>query len=212
MLLQVTAILSLVVAANAAAVLPVESSVVKSDRVGDSFSYSIHQNQGYAVGGATSLYPYEVKSDKVKHVIPATAYVAPVELKSTEYKQLLPVAPLEEYKHVVPVSPLQLKSAVLPAATYLSAEPLKNIELKSYVQPTYVAPLKNVEVKSYVQPAATVLATSPVRNVGYIQPSPAYVSPALTYSQDAAVPITYGSNIYPYASYAYPFIKPENVY
>jgi hypothetical protein len=197
-LLQVSAILSLVVAANAAAaVLPVESSVVKSDRIGDSFSYSIHQNQGYALGGATSLYPYEVKGDKVKQVIPATAYVAPVELKSTEYKHLLPVAPLEEYKHLVPVSPLQLKSAVLPDATYISAEPLK-----SYVQSTYVSPLKG-----YMQPATTVLATSPVRNVGYIQPSP-----ALTYSQDVAVPITYGSNVYPYPSYSYPFIKPEKVY
>jgi hypothetical protein len=190
----------------------VESSVVKSDRVGDSFSYSIHQNQGYALGGASSLYPYEVRSDKVKQVIPATAYVSPVEVKSTEYKQVLPVAPLEGYKHVVPVSPIQLKSAVLPATTYVSAEPLKNIELKSFVQPAYVTPLKSVEVKSYVQPAATVLATSPVKNVGYIQPSPAYISPALTYSHEDAVPITYGSNIYPYASYSYPLIKPEKVY
>jgi hypothetical protein len=172
----------------------VESSLVKSDRVGDSFSYSIHQNQGYTVGGVPSLYPYEVRSDKVKQVVPATAYVAPLEVKSAEYKHLLPVAPFEDYKHV-PVSPIQLKSTVLPAATYLSAEPLKS-----------------VEIKSYVQPAATVLATSPVRNVGYIQPSPAYISPAITYSHDAAVPITYGSNVYPYASYSYPFIKSEKLY
>lgn len=191
----VAAILSLVAAANAAAVLPLESSVVKSDRVGDSFSYSIHQNQGYAVGGVPSLYPYEVRSDKVKQVVPATAYVAPVEVKSTEYKHVLPVAPFEEYKHVVPVSPIQLKSTVLPASTYISAEPLNS-----------------VEIKSYVQPAAAVLATSPVRNVGYIQPSPAYVSPAITYSHDSAVPLTYGTNVYPYASYSYPFIKPEKMY
>lgn len=187
--------------------LPVESSVVKSDRVGDSFSYSIHQNQGYAVGGVPSLYPYEVKSDKVKQVVPATAYVSPVEVKSTEYKHVVPVAPLEEYKHVFPVSPIQLKSTVLPAATYISAEPFKNIELKSYAPSPYVGPFRSVEVKNYVQPAATVLATSPVRNIGYIQPSPAYVSPAFTYSHDAALPFTYGSNVYPYA-----IIKPEKVF
>jgi hypothetical protein len=179
----------------------VESSVVKSDRVGDSFSYSILQNQGYALGGVPSVYPYEVRTDKVKQGIPATAYVAP------EYKHVVPVAPLEEYKHIVPVSPFQLKSTVLPAATYISAEPLKNIELKSFAQPAYFG-----QLKSYVQPAATVLATSPVRNVGYIQSSPAYVSPAVTYSHDAAVPITYGSNLYPYASYSYPIIKQEKVY
>ncbi|PNF14891.1 hypothetical protein B7P43_G05143 [Cryptotermes secundus] len=198
----VATILSLVAAASAAAVLPVESSVVKSDRVGDSFSYSIHQNQGYAVGGVPSLYPYEFRGDKVKQVVPATAYMAPVELKSTEYKHVVPVAPFEEYKHVVPVSPIQLKSTVLPAATYVSAEPLKNIELKSYAPSAYVGPLK-----SFVHPAATLLTTSPVRNVGYIQPSPAYVSPAVAYSHDTAVPITYGSNIY-----AYPYIKPEKMF
>lgn len=186
--------------------------MVKSERVGDSFSYSIHQNQGYAVGGIPSLYPYEVRSDKVKQVVPATAYVAPVEVKSTEFKHVVPVAPFEEYKHVVPVSPIQLKSSILPAATYISAEPLKNIELKSYAQPSYVGPLKTVELKSYVQPATTVLATSPIRNVGLIQPSPAYVSPAITYSHDGAVPITYGSNVYPYAGYSYPIFKQEKVY
>jgi hypothetical protein len=190
----------------------VESSVVKSDRVGDNFSYSIHQNHGYTVSDVPAIYPYEVKSDKIRQVVPAASYVAPVEVKSTEYKHVLPVTPLEEFKHVVPVSPIQLKSAVVPAATYVSAEPLKNIELKSNVQPAYVAPLKSFEVKSYVQPGTTVLTASPVKSVSYIHPS-AYVSPAITYSHDAAgVPITYGTNVYPYATYSYPLIKPEKVY
>nr|AGM32682.1 hypothetical protein [Coptotermes formosanus] len=208
----IATILCLVAAANAAAVLPVESSVVKSDRVGDSFSYSIHQNQGYAVGDVPSLYPYEVKSDKIKQVVPATAYVAPVEVQSTEFKHVVPVAPLEGYKQLLPVSPIQLKSTVLPGATYMSAEPLKNPELKSYVQPAYVTPLKGVDLKSVIQPSTTIIAASPVKNVGFIQPSPAYVSPAITYSHDPAVPITYGANVYPYATWSYPLIKPEKVY
>ena len=211
-LFQIATILCLVVAANAASVLPVESSVVKSDRVGDSFSYSIHQNQGYDVGDVASLYPYEVKGDKIKQVVPATAYVAPVEVKPTELKHVLPVGPLEEYKQVLPVSPIQLKSTVLPAATYMSAEPLKNIEFKGYVQPTYVSPLKGVELKSFVQPPTTVFTTAPVKNVGFIQPSTAYVSPAITYSPDPAVPVTYGANVYPYTTWSYPIMKPEKLY
>lgn len=211
-LFQIATILCLVAAANAAAVLPVESSVVKSDRVGDSFSYSIHQNQGYAVGDVASLYPYEVKGDKIKQIVPATAYVAPVDVKPTELKHVLPIGPLEEYKQVLPVSPIQLKSTVLPAGTYMSAEPLKNIELKSYVQPAYVAPLKGVELKSFVHPPTTVFTTAPVKNVGFIQPSTAYVSPAITYTHDPAVPITYGANVYPYGTWSYPIMKPEKVY
>lgn len=202
MLLQIATILCLAASANAAAVLPVETSVVKSDRVGDNFSYSILQNQGYALSDIPAVYPYEVKSDKIKQGIPATAYVSPVEVKSTEYKHVLPVTPLEGLKHVVPVSPIQLKSTVLPAATYVSAEPFKNIELKSYVQPAYVAPLKSFEVKSYVQPTTTVVAASPVKSVGYIQPSP-----AISYSHDVAVPISYGASVYPYATYNYPIVK-----
>lgn len=207
MLLQIATILCLVAAANAAAVLPVETSVVKSDRVGDSFSYSILQNQGYALGDLAAVYPYEIKSDKMKQVVPATAYAAPVEVKSTDYKHVLPVAPLDEYKHIFPVSPIQMKSTVLSPATYLSAEPIKNIELNRYVQPTYVSPLKNFEVRSYVQPATTVVAASPLKNVGYVQPSPAF-----GYTHDAAVPISYGASFYPYATYSYPLVKPEKVY
>jgi hypothetical protein len=206
-LFQIAAILCVVAAANAAAVLPVESSVVKSDRVGDSFSYSIHQNQGYAVGDVSSLYPYEVKSDKIKQLVPATAYVAPMEVKPAEVKHVLPVTPLDEYKQAVQLAPIQLKSAVLPAATYMSAEPLK-----SYVQPAYVSPLKSVELKSFVQPPTTVIATSPLKNVGIVHPSSAYISPAVTYSHDAAVPITYAANIYPYAAWSYPLIKQEKLY
>jgi len=214
-LFQIATILCLVAAANAAAVLPVESSVVKSDRVGDSFSYSIHQNQGYAVGDVASLYPYEVKVDKIKQVVPATAYVGPVDVKPTELKHVLPIAPLEEYKQVLPVSPIQIKSTVLPGATYMSAESLKNIELKGYVQPAYVTPFKGAELKSFVQPQTTVFATAPVKNVGFIQPiqpSTAYVSPAITYTHDPAVPITYGANVYPYATWSYPIMKPEKLY
>lgn len=207
MLLQIATILCLAAAANAAAVLPVETSVVKSDRMGDNFSYSIHQNQGYALSDLADVYPYEVKGDKIKQVVPATAYVAPVGVKSTEYKQVVPVAQYEEYKHVVPVSPIQLKSTVLPGATYVSAEQLKNLELKSYVQPAYVAPAKGFEFKSYVQPTTTVVAASPVRSVGYIQPSP-----AISYSHDAALPISYGASFYPYATYSYPIVKPEKIY
>jgi hypothetical protein len=210
-LFQIATILCLVAAANAASVLPVESSVVKSDRVGDSFSYSIHQNQGYAVGDVASLYPYEVKGDKIKQVVPATAYVAPVELKPTELKHVLPVGPFDDYKQVLPLTPIQLKSPVLPAGTYMSAEQLKNIELKSYVQPAYVAPLKTVELKSFVQPQTTVFTTTPVKNVGFIQPSTGYVSP-ITYSHDPAVPITYGANVYPYGTWSYPIMKQEKLY
>jgi hypothetical protein len=173
--------------------------------VGDNFAYSIYQNQGYAMSDVAAVYPYEVKGDKLKQVVPATAYVAPVELKSTEYKHVLPVAPVEEYKHVVPVSPIQLKSTVLPADTYLSAKPLKNIEL-SHVQPAYVGPVKSFEVKSYIQPGTTVVAASPVKGFSYIQPSP-----AISYSHDA-LPIAYGANVYPYATYSYPFVRSENMY
>ena len=201
-LFQIVAILCVVAAASAAAVLPVESSVVKSDRVGDSFSYSIHQNQGYAVGDVASLYPYEVKSDKIKQIVPATAYVTPMEVKPAEVKHVLPVTPLDEYKQALPLGPIQLKSAVLPAATYMSAE-----ALKSYVQPAYVSPLK-----SFVQPPTTVIATSPLKNVGIVHPSSAYISPAVTYSHDAAVPITYAANIYPYAAWSYPLIKQDKLY
>jgi hypothetical protein len=49
-----------------------------------------------------------------------------------------------------------------------------------------------------------------VKNVGFIQPSTAYVS--ITYTHDPAVPITYGANVYPYGTWSYPIMKPETLY
>ncbi|KAJ9601229.1 hypothetical protein L9F63_000609 [Diploptera punctata] len=71
---MIAALLCLAAATNAAAVLPLESSVVKSDRVGDNFSYSIHQNHGYAVSPDVKQV---VPSVEVKeHQVVPTAYVA----------------------------------------------------------------------------------------------------------------------------------------
>ncbi|XP_069701796.1 uncharacterized protein [Periplaneta americana] len=242
----IAAILCLAAAANAASVFPVESSVVKSDRVGDNFSYSIHQNQGYAAvdSGVAAVYPYEVKTDKVKDVVSAATYVAPAEYKqivpvapievkhvvpvspvevkateykhvvplgATEYKHVVPISPVEikatEYKHVVPISPVEIK-----ATEYKQVVPVSPVEVKAteYKQVVPAGTYLSSPVKSYVKSSAVV---APVKTLSYVQPSSAYV-PALTYSHDAAVPFTYGANIYPYsyATYAYPYVNAQKVY
>ncbi|PSN44421.1 hypothetical protein C0J52_16459 [Blattella germanica] len=224
----IAVVLCLAAVANAASVYPLESSVVKSDRVGDNFSYSIHQNHGYAV------------SSDVKQVVPAaTPYVAqqpvvsvasPVEVKqhvvpaATTYVAQQPAVVSVAQQHVVPVD---FKQHVVPAATtYVAQQPAvvsvaqqpvvsvaaPAVEVKHhYTGHQVVAPVEvqTTELK-HVVPATAYVAAKPTT---YYATSPvkSYVK---NYVSAAAVPVAqyYPYAAYPYAAYAYPYVNSEKVY
>ena len=224
--MQIAALLCLAAAANAAAVLPLESSVVKSDRVGDNFSYSIHQNHGYAVSpDVKSVVQSVVPSVEVKQhqVVPSTYVAAQPAVVSYAHQPVVPSVEVKQHQ-VVPSSYV----GVHPVVPY-AQQSYVPYEVKSHVVPAstaYIAQQPVVSVAEQVVPASTAyLAQQPVvqvksQFVSPVQVKSQFVSPVQVKATEykSVVPVVssyvqpYVSSVYPYATYgsvSYPVVKAD---
>lgn len=198
-------VLFLVAAANAASIVPAkyESSVVRNDRVGNNFAYSITENK--AVGGAVipdvgvaAANPVEIQSVSVLPVQNVVADTRNIQLQQAEipvFQQQLVASPVQTQQILTPLRTRVQSQVLVPTVQRIQSQQIlqpvtTRVTQQQQIQPQQVQQVVEVPV-TRVQSAGLVAPVQQVQDVQNLEIQNVRVTP-LNYEQANVKTLNYG--------------------